>query len=120
VRAEAWINGERIGEDLLSNAGWPFPELVAYASRNSRVVPGDVLGSGTVGNGGCLGELWGRNRGLTPPPLTEGDEVRLVIEGIGELVNTVGAPVPAPEVLRARPRPRNRHRDGAAGEGSGS
>ena len=120
VRAEAWINGERVGEDLLSNAGWPFPELVAYASRNSRVVPGDVLGSGTVGNGGCLGELWGRNRGLTPPPLTEGDEVRLVIEGIGELVNTVGAPVPAPEVLRARPRPRNRHRSGAAGEGSGS
>ncbi|HET6301991.1 fumarylacetoacetate hydrolase family protein [Microbacterium sp.] len=121
VRAEAWINGERVGEDLLSNAGWPFPELVAYASRNSRVVPGDVLGSGTVGNGGCLGELWGRNRGLTPPPLTEGDEVRLVIEGIGELVNTVGAPVPAPEVRPARPRPRNRHRAGAgAGEGGGS
>ena len=70
--------------------GWPFPELVAYASRNSRVVPGDVLGSGTVGNGGCLGELWGRNGGLTPPPLAQGDEVRMSIEGIGELVGTRG------------------------------
>jgi 2-keto-4-pentenoate hydratase/2-oxohepta-3-ene-1,7-dioic acid hydratase in catechol pathway len=114
VRAEAFINGELIGDDLVSNAGWPFPEFVAYASRNSRVVPGDVLGSGTVGHGGCLGELWGRNGSLTPPPLVEGDEVRLVIEGVGELVNRVGAAVPAPALPRARPRPRIRHRPSAA------
>lgn len=110
IRAEVFVNGELIGEDLLSNAGWPFPEFVAYASRNSRVVPGDVLGSGTVGNGGCLGELWGRNQALTPPPLREGDEVRMVIAGIGELVNTVGPQVPAPELPRARVRPRARRR----------
>ena len=85
VRADVFVNGELIGDDLVSNMGWPFPELVAYAARNSRVVPGDVLGSGTVGNGGCLGELWGRAGGLTPPPLAEGDEVRMVVEGIGEL-----------------------------------
>jgi len=113
LRAEVYVNGELIGEDLLSNAGWPFPEFVAYASRNSRVVPGDVLGSGTVGNGGCLGELWGRNQALTPPPLREGDEVRMVIEGIGELVNRVGAAIAAPEIPAARPRPRLRHRESA-------
>jgi 2-keto-4-pentenoate hydratase/2-oxohepta-3-ene-1,7-dioic acid hydratase in catechol pathway len=111
VRAEVFVNGELIGEDLVSNAGWPFPEFVAYASRNSRVVPGDVLGSGTVGNGGCLGELWGRNGGLVPPPLQQGDEVRMVVEGIGELVGTVGPAVSAPEVPHARPRPRLRHRE---------
>lgn len=111
IRAEVYVNGELIGEDLVSNAGWPFPEFVAYASRNARVVPGDVLGSGTVGNGGCLGELWGRNGGLVPPPLREGDEVRMVVEGIGELVGTVGAAVPAPEVPPARPRPRVRRRE---------
>ncbi|MFB2585146.1 fumarylacetoacetate hydrolase family protein [Herbiconiux liukaitaii] len=110
VRAEVFVNGELIGHDLVSNAGWPFPEFMAYASRNSRVVPGDVLGSGTVGNGGCLAELWGRTGSLTPPPLVEGDEVRLVVEGVGELVNRVGAAVPAPTVLPARPRPRIRHR----------
>jgi 2-keto-4-pentenoate hydratase/2-oxohepta-3-ene-1,7-dioic acid hydratase in catechol pathway len=108
IRAEVRINGELVGEDLVSNMGWPFPELVAYASRNSRVVPGDVLGSGTVGNGGCLGELWGR--GSTIPALREGDEVRMSVEGIGELVGTVGAPVPAPELPAARTRPRTRHR----------
>ena len=110
LRAEVRVNGELLGEDLISNMGWPFPELVAYASRNSRVLPGDVLGSGTVGNGGCLGELWGRNQGLTPPPLQEGDEVALTIEGIGELVNRVGAAVAAPELPPARRRPRARTR----------
>lgn len=110
VRAEVFVNGERYGEDLVSNAGWPFPEFVAYASRNSRVVPGDVLGSGTVGNGGCLGELWGRNGALSPPPLQEGDEVRMVVEGIGELRNTVGAAIAAPPLPRARPRSRARFR----------
>ena len=110
IRAEVRVNGELIGEDLVSNMGWPFPELVAYASRNSRVVPGDVLGSGTVGNGGCLGELWGRNQGLVPPPLQPGDEVAMTIEGIGEIVNRIGAPVPAPEIPPARTRTRARTR----------
>lgn len=110
VRAELFINGELIGHDLVSNMGWPFPELVAYAARNSIVVPGDVLGSGTVGNGGCLGELWGRRGGLDPRPLEPGDEVRLVIEGVGEIVNVVGERVAAPPVPRARVRSRARSR----------
>ena len=110
IRAEVRVNDELIGEDLVSNMGWPFAELVAYASRNSRVVPGDVLGSGTVGNGGCLGELWGRNGGLTPPPLREGDEVVMTIEGVGRLRNRVGAAVSAPDLPPARPRPRTRTR----------
>ncbi|WP_019180871.1 fumarylacetoacetate hydrolase family protein [Microbacterium yannicii] len=110
VRAEVRVNEELIGEDLVSNMGWPFPELVAYASRNARVVPGDVLGSGTVGNGGCLGELWGRNGGLTPRPLQPGDEVVMTVEGIGELRGTVGDYVAAPPLPVARPRPRTRHR----------
>jgi 2-keto-4-pentenoate hydratase/2-oxohepta-3-ene-1,7-dioic acid hydratase in catechol pathway len=110
ARAEVFINGELIGHDLVSNMGWPFPVLVAYASRNSRVVAGDVLGSGTVGNGGCLGELWGRNGSLTPPPLNEGDEVSMVVEGIGELTARVGAAVPAPELPSAASRSRARTR----------
>ncbi len=110
VRAEVFVNDELIGHDLVSNMGWPFGELVAYASRNSRVVPGDVLGSGTVGNGGCLGELWGRAGELIPPPLRQGDEVRMTVEGLGELVARVGATVPAPDLPAARARTRARHR----------
>ena len=110
VKAQVFVNGELIGEDLVSNMGWTFPELVSYASRNSRVVYGDVLGSGTVGNGGCLGELWGRRGELVPAPLLGGDEVRMVVEGIGELTATVGAAVEGPAIPRARKRDRARTR----------
>lgn len=110
VRAEVFVNGALIGQDLVSNMGWPFAALVAYASRNSVVVPGDVLGSGTVGNGGCLAELWGRTGGLTPPPLVAGDEVRMVIEGVGEIVNVVGHPLAAPSIGHASLRSRSRTR----------
>ena len=62
----AEVNGERVGHDLLSNMGWTFEEMVAYASRGTWVRPGDVLGSGTCGNGGCLAELWGRRGDADP------------------------------------------------------
>ena len=112
VRAEAYVNGVQVGADLVSNMAWTFPAIVSYASRNSRVRPGDVLGAGTVGNGGCLAELWGPAGELTPPPLREGDEVRLVVEGVGEIVNTIGGPLALPSLPRAASRPRSRHRDG--------
>ncbi|GAA2857406.1 fumarylacetoacetate hydrolase family protein [Streptosporangium fragile] len=102
------VNGKEVGRDLLSNMGWPFEELVAYASRGTRVRPGDVLGSGTCGNGGCLAELWGLRGRQDPPPLKPGDVVEITVEGIGSTRNTVVAgaqPVPLPKA-----RPRSRHR----------
>ena len=52
------VNGTVTGRDNLRNMSWSFDELVAQASRGTWVRSGDVLGSGTLGNGGCLGELW--------------------------------------------------------------
>ncbi len=105
----AEVNGRVVGRDLLSNMGWPFEDLVAYASRGTVVRPGDVLGSGTCGNGGCLAELWGRGVSREDlPPLQPGDVVTLTVEGIGTISNRVVpgvAPVPVPA---ARPRPRTR------------
>ncbi|MGW6271746.1 fumarylacetoacetate hydrolase family protein [Streptomyces sp. NPDC055060] len=85
----AEVNGQVVGKDLLSNMSWTFEEMAAYASRGTRVVPGDVLGSGTCGNGGCLAELWGLRGERTPPPLKPGDTVTLTVEGLGTLSNTV-------------------------------
>ncbi|MBF4551617.1 fumarylacetoacetate hydrolase family protein [Pseudoclavibacter sp. VKM Ac-2888] len=110
LELQVLVNGELIGSDLLSNMGWSFPQLLVYASRNSRVVPGDVLGSGTAGNGGCLAELWGRAGSLTPPPLAEGDVVELRVERIGEVSNVIGAAVEAVPVPRARAASRARTR----------
>jgi 2-keto-4-pentenoate hydratase/2-oxohepta-3-ene-1,7-dioic acid hydratase in catechol pathway len=104
------VNGVEVGQDLLSNMGWPFEELIAYASRGTEVRAGDVLGSGTCGNGGCLAELWGRRGELSPPPLQPGDVVEMTVEGIGTIRNRVVPGLGLPPVRPARPRPRTRER----------
>ncbi|WP_406517006.1 fumarylacetoacetate hydrolase family protein [Streptomyces sp. NBC_00134] len=105
----AEVNGQVVGKDLLSNMSWTFEEMFAYASRGTRVVPGDVLGSGTCGNGGCLAELWGLRGEQNPPPLQPGDTVTLTVEGIGTVSNTVvtgAAPIALPAGRRrSRERP---------------
>ncbi|MDI9953615.1 fumarylacetoacetate hydrolase family protein [Rhodococcus sp. IEGM 1305] len=101
----AQVNGVEVGADVLSNMAWSFPALLAYASRNTRIEPGDILGSGTVGNGGCLAEQWGRRGRQDPPPLHPGDIVTLLVEGIGTLTNTIGTPAAPAPIL---PAPRRR------------
>ncbi|KUL40166.1 fumarylacetoacetate hydrolase family protein [Actinoplanes awajinensis] len=111
----ASVNGTEVGRDLLSNMGWTFEAMLAHAARDSVVRPGDVLGSGTVGNGGCLAELWGRNGRQAPPPLTDGDVVTLTVEGIGSLTNRIisgpehGPAVPARRRDPARARHERQH-----------
>jgi 2-keto-4-pentenoate hydratase/2-oxohepta-3-ene-1,7-dioic acid hydratase in catechol pathway len=103
LRMTVEVNGIEIGRDLLSNMGWTFDELVAYASRGTVVRPGDVLGSGTCGNGGCLAELWGRRGNQSPPPLRPGDVVTMTVQGIGSISNRIVAgrsPVPIPAARR--------------------
>ena len=107
------VNGVEVGRDLLSNMGWTFEAMIAYASRDSRVEAGDVLGSGTVGNGGCLAELWGRHGEKDPPPLQPGDVVTLTVEHIGSITNTVAIGAPAPSI------PPVRRRDHVAARGAG-
>jgi 2-keto-4-pentenoate hydratase/2-oxohepta-3-ene-1,7-dioic acid hydratase in catechol pathway len=99
---EASVNGVPLGGDTLANMGWSFEEMLAYASRGTRVVPGEVLGSGTCGSG-CLAELWGRRGRREPPPLQPGDVVTMRVEGIGTIENRVVAGREAETVPSARP-----------------
>jgi len=105
------VNGQEIGRDLTSNMGWPDSDLVAYASRDTWVHAGDLLGTGNSGNGGCLGELWGNNGALDPRPLQPGDVVTMTVDGIGTISNMLVEGPETPVVSRARPRPRNRPDD---------
>ncbi|MDA3630701.1 fumarylacetoacetate hydrolase family protein [Saccharopolyspora sp. WRP15-2] len=98
---EVFVNDTRIGGDTLANMAWSFAELIAYASRGTWVRPGDVLGSGTCG-GGCLAELWGWRGDRQPPPLRIGDTVRMTVQGIGTIHNTVIAGPPLHDVPSAR------------------
>lgn len=113
LELEVLVNGVQIGTDLLGNMGWPFEELVAYASRDTRVVPGDVLGSGTCGRG-CLAELWGRAGDIVPQPLVPGDEVVVRVERLGEIRNVIAESRATPPIPPARVRPRIRTRSTAS------
>lgn len=96
------VNDIEIGRDMLSHMSWPFEELVSYAARGAQVRAGDVIGSGTCGNGGCLAELWGRRGQLNPPPLQTGDLVTMTVAGIGTINNRVVAGIDLPPVRPAR------------------
>jgi 2-keto-4-pentenoate hydratase/2-oxohepta-3-ene-1,7-dioic acid hydratase in catechol pathway len=102
------VDGVEVGRDLLSNMAWPIADLVAYASRDTWVRPGDVLGTGTCGNGGCLAELWGLRGRQDPPPLEAGSVVTMWVEGIGSITNRIVEGRPAAPVRAAAPRPRTR------------
>ncbi|HEV3388734.1 MAG TPA: fumarylacetoacetate hydrolase family protein [Solirubrobacteraceae bacterium] len=109
LELHAELNGSSLGRDTLANMAWSFAELVSYASRGTWVRPGDVLGSGTCGNG-CLLELWGRHGRDGLPPLQPGDVVSLHAEGIGTLTNTVVAglePFALPAARTGRRAPRS-------------
>jgi 2-keto-4-pentenoate hydratase/2-oxohepta-3-ene-1,7-dioic acid hydratase in catechol pathway len=98
------INGEQLGRDRWSSMAFSYGDMVAYASRGTEVRPGDILGSGTCGNG-CLAELWGREGIDARPPLQPGDVVTVTVEQLGALttrITTGTEPVPIPAARRGR------------------
>ncbi len=78
----ARVNGEERSRGNVADMHHSWDAIVAHAARNTRLRPGDVLGSGTVGTG-CIREH-GDGRWLK-----RGDVVELEVEGIGILRNQV-------------------------------
>ena len=78
----ARVNGEERSRGNLRDLHWSWDDLLRRAARNTRLLPGDLIGSGTVG-GGCILEH-GDGRWLQ-----RGDVVELEVEGIGVLRNRV-------------------------------
>jgi fumarylacetoacetate (FAA) hydrolase len=82
ARMTATVNGELRSLGNLADIHYSWQDILAQAARNTRLYPGDVIGSGTVGTGCILEHDDGRW-------LTRGDVVELEIEGIGTLRNRV-------------------------------
>jgi len=90
----AAVNGRPYSAGRLDTLYWSFGEMIAYASRGTRVIPGDLIGSGTVGTG-CILELSRVHGADAFPWLVPGDRVQLQADGLGAIDAPVveGAPV---------------------------
>jgi fumarylacetoacetate (FAA) hydrolase len=83
----AAVNGTETSRGRWSDAQFSFGEMLARASTDARLRPGDLLGSGTVG-GGCLLEVRDVALGRYLEP---GDVVDLSIERLGSLRSPIVA-----------------------------
>lgn len=81
----ARVNGREYSRGNLGDMHYSWGQIVAYASRDTTLYPGDVIGSGTVG-GGCILELTPEAVGGWLEP---DDEVELEVSGLGRLRNRI-------------------------------
>jgi fumarylacetoacetate (FAA) hydrolase len=86
------VNGIAVSSGNMADMDWTFAEIIERCAYGVDILPGDVIGSGTVGTG-CFLELNGT--GLLNDPsyatqwLKEGDIVEMEITGLGLLTNII-------------------------------
>jgi fumarylacetoacetate (FAA) hydrolase len=86
------VNGKQVSAGNMADMDWTFAEIIERAAYGCDVLPGDVIGSGTVGTG-CFLELNGtgilNNADYEPQWLQPGDLVEMEITGLGMLGNII-------------------------------
>ncbi len=92
LKMECWVNGKPVSKGNMKDMDWTFAEIIERCSYGVDILPGDVIGSGTVGTG-CFLELNGtgkrQNTDYKPQWLAEGDVVEMEIGGLGRLKSTM-------------------------------
>ena len=85
LQMSAYVNGIETSHGAWSSAQFSFGEMLARASADVHLRPGDLIGSGTVGTG-CLLEVKDEvlKRYLQP-----GDMVTLAVERLGTLATPI-------------------------------
>ena len=91
---KCWVNDQLVSEGNVKDMDWTFAEIIERCSYGVTIFPGDVIGSGTVGTG-CFLELNGTGKlhdpNYQPQWLQANDTVKMTIDGLGTLVNTIKA-----------------------------
>ena len=86
------VNGVQVSQGNLSDMDWTFAEIIERCSYGVNLIPGDVIGSGTVGTG-CFLELNGTGKlndaDYKEQWLQDGDVVEMEIDALGKLSNTM-------------------------------
>ncbi|HVO74724.1 MAG TPA: fumarylacetoacetate hydrolase family protein [Ignavibacteriaceae bacterium] len=96
LEMKAVHNGNLISSGNLKDMNWTFAQIISRASYGADLLPGDVIGSGTVGTG-CYLELNGtkaleakvKDEPFNPEWLNDGDTIELEITGLGKLKNRI-------------------------------
>ena len=92
LNMKCWLNGKLLSKGNMKDMNWTFAEIVERCAYGTDVLPGDVIGSGTVGTG-CLLELNGshklENPNYEPVWLKDGDLIEMEIEGLGKIKNKI-------------------------------
>lgn len=81
LEMSARVNGRELSRGNVSALHHSIPQMIAHASRDVELFPGELIGTGTVGTG-CILELDPENTGGWLKP---GDQVELEVERIGVL-----------------------------------
>jgi fumarylacetoacetate (FAA) hydrolase len=81
----ATVNATELSRGRWADAQFSFGEMIARASADVHLRPGDLIGSGTVGTG-CLLEV---RDAILKRYLEPGDEVTLAVERLGTLTTPV-------------------------------
>jgi fumarylacetoacetate (FAA) hydrolase len=82
----ARVNGEERSRGNWKDLHYSFGEMIARASAEVFLLPGEIIGSGTVGSGSLLELTGGKG-----PWLKAGDVVELEVERLGVLRNPIRA-----------------------------
>jgi fumarylacetoacetate (FAA) hydrolase len=92
LNMKCWVNGVLVSEGNVADMDWTFAEILERCAYGVDILPGDVIGSGTVGTG-CFLELNGtgllNDKNFKPQWLKDGDVVDMEITGLGKLTNTI-------------------------------
>jgi fumarylacetoacetate (FAA) hydrolase len=86
------VNGIEVSAGNMADMDWTFAEIIERCAYGVDILPGDVIGSGTVGTG-CFLELNGtgllNDPNFKPQWLQPGDTVEMEITGLGCLTNII-------------------------------
>jgi len=86
------VNGIEVSAGNMADMDWTFAEIIERCAYGVDILPGDVIGSGTVGTG-CFLELNGtgllNDPAYVPQWLQSGDQVEMEITGLGVLTNVI-------------------------------
>ena len=75
------LNGQTMQTSNTSNLIFNIPFLISYLSQTIKLLPGDIISTGTPGGVGIFRK--------PPVLLKQGDTMSVTIQGLGTLTNTV-------------------------------